>query len=154
PDPEQVTSKPRHSVYTGVPFAQSSDIGGPWFANGKVAATTTTSSTNSTASSSTVQSFTEFFTLTNLNDIILNDPNFLAEFDFFAPLTNSPAIVNAYFVSDGRGPGYTNFGMALVSIQKRLSIVTRQNSTEGSNSVLRAVAGSFNVSKGSSSMKG
>jgi hypothetical protein len=58
---------------------------------------------------------------------------------------------NRYLVS-GQGPGYDLMGFALLSGQKQLAIASIQNI--GSNGVLSAVSGSFNVKSGRGSLTG
>jgi hypothetical protein len=58
---------------------------------------------------------------------------------------------NRYLVS-GQGPGYDLMGFALLSGQKKLAIASLQSI--GSNGVLSAVSGSFNVKSGRGSLTG
>jgi hypothetical protein len=48
----------------------------------------------------------------------------------------------------GHGPGYTNWGLALFSAQRKLAIVSVMTDSVNSNSILRSVSGNFNVGSG------
>jgi hypothetical protein len=143
PDPNLSGEQPRTSVFQGVPYVAGPALDGSWMGNGAAASTTAISPSGR---------FVEFFTLTNAMSQ-LSDPTFLDNNPFFWPLTNSPAVSNSFFLS-GNGPGYTNFGLALLSNQKKLAIVTRNISASSTNSSLRSETGAFNPAKGNGNLNG
>jgi hypothetical protein len=140
PNPERVDFKPRHRVYKGIPLQPNDDISGEFFANG-----VHNSETNGAA-----QKFTEFYTLTNFVSAVAGDPSFLDAFPVFASIADPEGdngSANAYFMT-GHGPGYTNWGLALFSAQRKLAIVSVMTDTVNSNSLLRSLSGNFKVGSG------
>src|SRR5258705_447256 len=85
----------------------------------------------------------------NLVPLLEGDQSFMTNFPFLVGITNSDGTVspNAYFLS-GAGPGYTNWGLALFSAQKRMAMVSVQSDTVNSNSILRSLSGGFKVGSG------
>jgi hypothetical protein len=144
PNPALLGTQPRTSVFQGIPFAAGAALDGSYTGNGAVTSTTVPDSS---------QRFVEFFALTNAVSL-LSDPSFLATYPDFWPLTNSPAVSNSYFLS-GSGPGYTNFGLAVLSGQKKLAIASLNfSSSTASNSILRSEAGPFNAVRLNGSLVG
>jgi hypothetical protein len=127
PDPTMPSFQPRQHIYKGIPLDVADDVSGDFYANG----------TQNSITNGFEQKFVEFFNLSSA-DSVTNFPE----------IFGSPASANAYFLT-GSGPGYTNIGLALFSGQNKMAIVSRQFETSSSsNSILRSVAGGFNVRSG------
>jgi hypothetical protein len=140
PDPTQISTKPRHSTLRGVPFTVARNVGGSWSGSGEITGISTTNGASSK------QTFFDFFSLTNISALAVTDTNLVAGMEVLTELAASPFAANTYWLT-GMGPGYTNFGLAFLSVQKQLSIVSRQYSIANSNTTLRATAGSMSNSK-------
>ena len=134
PNPAILDFKPRNRVFKGIPLEPTDDVSGAFYAD---AVKNTTNAS---------QKFIEFFSLANITDAIAGDPTLVTNFPFVTNIVGD-ASANAYFFS-GSGPGYTNFGVALFSAQKKLGIASVQVDSFGSNAILRSVSGSFNVGSG------
>ncbi len=136
PEPLASGNKIHRDVYTGVPFTPSLNVEGNWYGDGQLASTTN--------SASTKQKFAEFFLLTSAEEVPV-----------FTNLVTSTFGPSIFFLS-GTGPGYTNFGLAFVSNQKRMAIVSQQIAYYGTNEVivLRALSGSHNTKKNTASLVG
>jgi len=84
------------------------------------------------------RAFTELFTLVPAGG--LGNPDLLP-----------PGFVNGYDIT-GLGAAYSTFGAVIISARNQMALVTLSN--ENTNGVLRSVAGSFRLSKGTGSLKG
>jgi hypothetical protein len=133
PGPTDLDHSARHTVWSGVPEATNVvDLSGTWLAQGS-------SATVSTNGGSTVGTFTEFLTLTSLPKAS-NVPS------FFTDLAASPFATSSYLIT-GTGPGYTNFGLALQSSKRRISIVLREGDFLSDVTLLRALEGPLNTNR-------
>jgi len=136
PNPALLDFQPRNRVFKGIPIEPTDDVSGNFYADGLKSATNSS------------QKFIEFFSLANLAAAAEADSSFVTNFPFFTNILANPDTTgNAYFYA-GSGPGYTNFGVALFSAQKKMAIASIQASAADTNGILRSVSGGFNVGSG------
>jgi len=143
PNPTSLDHNVRHTIWSGVPLAASAplgvvpptvaDLSGTWLAQGTV----TTFTTNSLSAS---ESFTETLTLKSLTGGLPSD----GWFTNLVGLAASPFAAQSYMIT-GTGPGYTNFGLALQSSKKRLSMFLREGDFSSDATSLRVVEGPLNT---------
>lgn len=128
--------RPRWRIYSGFPIAQPRAINGKWYSFGKSIPADPADKTRS------AQAFTEFQTITGMKAMLTKFPDYFKNHPLmaaFEPILNSPAVDHCFFVS-GAGPDYDISGLALLSNQNSVAIVSGLTSYNLDNTPTRILS--------------